>query len=100
MHHIRFKVGQPVRNKIFDYRGVIVQTDVEFSKTAAWYEVMTSIKPPKEEPWYLVLIDDSPCTSYVPQKELVPDLSGKRINNPFLPEFFDVLEDGLYKRKA
>ena len=54
----RFRVGQPIQHKRFAYRGVIVDVDPVFCGTEAWYEAMATSRPPKDRPWYHVLVHD------------------------------------------
>ncbi len=96
--HIRFQIGQPICNKLSRYRGVVIQADPLFSQTEAWYDIMVNTHSPKDEPWYWILLDDSLCMAYVPQKDLTPDLSSAPINNPFVTEFFGTLACGLYTK--
>lgn len=96
--HFCFQIGQPVHHKIFDYRGVVVESDPMFSQSEIWYELMTRTKPPKDVPWYYILVDNSEYTCYVCEKNLEPDLTGKAIHNPALGLYFSRLEQGLYRR--
>ena len=52
----QFSVGDLVHHKLFDYRGVIVDVDPEFQLTEEWYETVARSKPPKDRPWYHVLV--------------------------------------------
>ena len=38
-------------------------------------------------------------TTYVAERNLLPDLSGAPIHHPALHQFFDELRDGLYQRQ-
>ena len=93
----RFRVGQPIHHRRFDYRGVIVDVDPTFQGTDAWYEQMARSRPPKDQPWYHVLVHDATHRTYVAERNLEPDLSGQEISHPELALFFDAFEDGLYR---
>ena len=95
--HARFHVGQPVHHRRFDYRGVIIDIDPVFQGTEAWYEQMARSRPPKDRPWYHVLVHDAAHRTYVAERHLEPDLSGAEINHPELSLFFDRFENGLYR---
>ncbi len=97
-HRARFRVGQLVHHKRFDYRGVIVDVDATFQGTEEWYEAMARSRPPKDLPWYHVLVDRAAHMTYVTEQNLEPDLSGEPIVHPALDQFFDELRDGLYVR--
>ena len=97
-HRARFHVGQLIHHKRFDYRGVIVDADATFQGTEEWYETMATSRPPKDRPWYHVLVDHAVHMTYVTEQNLEPDLSGEPIAHPLLDQFFDELRDGLYVR--
>ena len=61
----RFGPGQIVRHLRFDYRGVIVDVDPVFSGTDEWYDQVARSRPPKDEPWYHVLVDGAEHATYV-----------------------------------
>jgi heat shock protein HspQ len=96
----RFRVGQPVHHKLFDYRGVIVDVDATFQGSEEWYQAMARTRPPKDKPWYHVLVHNAQHMTYVTERNLEPDLSGEPIRHPALAEFFDELRDGLYVRQT
>lgn len=96
-HKIRFRVGQPICHKQAHYRGIVIKADPIFGQTESWYDIMITAKPPKNEPWYWVLLDDSVCMAYISQADLTPDLTGVSINNPLVTQFFSVLQNGLYQ---
>ena len=94
--HARFRVGQPIHHKRFGYRGVIVDVDPVFCGTDAWYEAMATSRPPRDQPWYQVLVHDAPHRTYVAERNLEPDLSGAPIRHPDVARSFERFEDGLY----
>lgn len=92
----RFRVGQPIHHKRFDYRGVVIDVDPVFQGTEEWYEMMARSRPPKDRPWYHVLVHDAQHRTYVAERNLEPDLTGAPISHPEVPLFFERFEDGLY----
>ncbi len=94
----RFQVGQLIHHRLFDYRGVIVDVDASFQGSEDWYQAMARTRPPKEKPWYHVLVHDAAHMTYVTERNLQPDLTGQPIQHPALGQFFDELRDGLYVR--
>ena len=92
----RFRIGQPVRHRLFHYRGVIVDVDATCQASDAWYEAMARTRPPKDQPWYHVLVHEAEHMTYVAERNLEPDLSGEPIAHPSLQEFFEGMKDGLY----
>lgn len=92
----KFSVGQLVEHRLFDYRGVIVDVDPVFQGTEEWYEFMARSRPPKDRPWYHVLVHEADHLTYVAEQNLRLDTSGKPINHPSLKEYFVGLRDGAY----
>ncbi|MCJ8337458.1 MAG: heat shock protein HspQ [Pseudomonadales bacterium] len=94
----KFSVGELILHQLFNYRGVIVDVDRKFCATDAWYENMAKSRPPKNKPWYHVLVHDSNITTYVAEQNLKSDTSPTPINHPLLQSYFSKLEDGCYVR--
>ena len=92
----RFRIGQPIHHKRFDYRGVIIDVDPMFCGTEEWYQVMATSRPPKDRPWYHVLVHDAGHRTYVAERNLEPDLSVEPIRHPEIAQFFEGFSDGLY----
>lgn len=91
-----FEVGHVVHHKRFGYRGVIIGVDSTFAATEAWYERVAGSKPPKDRPWYTVLVDGSPQQTYVAERHLELDETGLPVSHPVLHIYFDELSDGRY----
>ena len=94
-----FSVGDLIRHRLFDYRGVIVDVDQTFQGTDDWYERVAKSRPPKDKPWYHVLVHGSIHSTYVAEQNLEPDDSLAPIDHPMLERFFSGLENGRYIRK-
>ena len=94
----KFYVGELVQHRRFDYRGVVVDVDASFSGTEEWYNTMARSNPPKDEPWYHVLVHQAEHSTYVAERNLETDLTGKPVAHPFLNRFFDEMRDGVYVR--
>jgi len=92
----QFAIGQTVHHRLFDYRGVIYDVDPVFLGAGEWYEQAAWTRPPKDRPWYRVLVDGSDHTTYVAQRNLEPDTSGGPIRHPLTPHFFSGFRDGVY----
>ncbi len=95
-HQARFGVGQLVHHKRFDYRGVVVDVDATFEGTEEWYETMALSRPPRDRPWYHVLVHEAAHMTYVAERNLESDTSGRPIRHPALGRFFDEMRDGAY----
>lgn len=93
---VKFRIGQIVNHKLFDYRGVIIDVDPVFSGSDEWYDVVALSKPPKDKPWYQVLPDGADHQTYVAERNLEKDDTGNPINHPALNLFFSEFKDGSY----
>ncbi len=96
MTKAEFSIGQIVHHKLFDYRGVIYDVDAVFQGTEEWYEKVAKSRPPKDKPWYHVLVDRQLVETYVAERNLEPDSSDDPIEHPLLEKFFKKSEGGVY----
>lgn len=96
MYEAQFHVGQLISHQKFEYRGVIFDVDPIFSGDEEWYDVMARSRPPKDKPWYHVLVHGSDHTTYVAERHLAPDTSGNPIVHPLIDEMFSRFDSGIY----
>ncbi len=92
----KFSIGQLVHHLLFDYRGVIVDIDPYFQLTDEWYDAVAKSRPPKNEPWYHVLVHEVVNSTYVAEQNLEPDPSGRKINHPMTGKLFTEFRNGRY----
>jgi heat shock protein HspQ len=95
----KFFVGQIVHHKRFDYRGVVIDVDASFQGSDAWYEQVARSRPPKDQPWYRVLVDGGEHETYVAERHLEVDSESRPVSHPALDEVFSGFEDGVYVRR-
>ena len=69
----KYCIGQLIQHKLFNYRGIILGVDLEFKSTDEWYEMVAKSRPPKNEPWYHVLVHQKGHQTYVAEQNLQPD---------------------------
>ena len=93
-----YKIGQLVHHILFDYRGVILKVDDSFKLNDSWYEKMANSKPPKDKPWYYVLVHNQTLSTYVAERNLTLDNSNKEIIHPMVPIYFTTLKKGIYSK--
>lgn len=98
-HQAMFEVGQIVHHKLFDYAGVIFDADPVFSGSDEWYDVVARSRPPKDQPWYHVLVHESEQTTYVAERNLEACEEPQQIVHPFMDGLFAGLEGQRYKPK-
>lgn len=96
MKQAKFSIGQCIHHRLFDYRGVVVDVDPEFQGSDDWYESVARSQPPKDEPWYHVLVHDADNETYVAERNLTVDDSNEPVSHPLLQEFFVDFEQGVY----
>jgi heat shock protein HspQ len=99
MPNARFAIGDLVRHRLFDFRGVIFDVDPQFANSEEWYEAIPeAIRPPRDQPFYHLLAEnrESSYVAYVSQQNLVPDDSEEPIDHPAIAGMFDRLEGGRY----
>lgn len=93
----RFHVGQLVHHRLFDYRGVIIDVDPEFRGSEAWYRQMARSHPPKDRPWYHVLVHGATHQTYVAQRNLERDPAPGPIEHPLLGAYFARFDGVAYR---
>ena len=99
----RFAIGEVVRHRIFDFRGVVFDVDPEFANADEWYEAIPeNLRPRKDQPFYHLLADNSETAyvAYVSQQNLIPDDSGEPVDHPAIGGMFERLDEGGYQLKS
>ncbi len=100
--HARFNVGDVVRHRLFDFRGVVFDVDPVFANSEEWYQAIPEgVRPAKDQPFYHLLAenDDSTYVAYVSQQNLVNDDSEEPVEHPAIDGLFDRVADGRYRLK-
>ena len=88
----RFAIGDVVRHRLFDFRGVIFDVDPVFANSDEWYEAIPeALRPSKDQPFYHLLAENSETAyvAYVSQQNLLPDDSDEPIDHPAIPAMFE-----------
>lgn len=94
--HARYGIGQLVYDPLFDFRGVIIDVDANFQESDELYSRMAPNSPPKDIPWYHVLVHGTQQRAYISEQDLVPDKLGEPINHPEINYFFNDFKNGVY----
>lgn len=95
----RFQIGQIVEHKLFNYRGVVFEVDPVFSLTDEWYEQVARSRPPRDKPWYHVLVDNGTHSTYVAERNLSETDDVSEIHHPAIGNFFSSYSNGRYNPK-
>ena len=99
----RFGIGDVVRHKMFDFRGIIFDVDPVFANSDEWYEAIPApLRPSKDQPFYHLLAENSESSyiAYVSQQNLVPDDSDEPVEHPALAAMFERIDGGGYKLRS
>jgi heat shock protein HspQ len=98
--HARFSIGDVVRHRLFDFRGVVFDIDPVFANSDEWYESIPSeARPRKDQPFYHLLAENAEASyiAYVSQQNLVVDDSEEPVDHPAITGLFDDYTDGRYR---
>lgn len=95
----KFRIGQIVEHKLFNYRGVVFEVDPVFSFSEEWYEQVARSRPPKDQPWYHVLVDNGAHTTYVAERHLMESDDTSEIHHPAIANYFSGFRDGYYRSR-
>jgi len=99
----RFAIGEVVRHRLFDFRGVIFDVDPVFANSEEWYEAIPeALRPSKDQPFYHLLAENTESTyiAYVSQQNLLRDESDEPVDHPAIATMFEGLEGGRYRLRA
>lgn len=98
--HASFAIGDVVRHRLFDFRGVIFDVDPVFANSEEWYAAIPAdIRPRKDQPFYHLLAEnaENSYVAYVSQQNLVIDDSDEPIDHPAIDGLFTGYERGRYR---
>ena len=87
----KFSIGDIVKHKHFDFRGVIYDVDFEFNNSEEWYQsIPKKVRPRKDQPFYHLLAENNVITyeAYVSEQNLVSDNSDEPIKHLLIEEIF------------
>ncbi|MBB3989357.1 heat shock protein HspQ [Croceicoccus naphthovorans] len=95
----RFAVGDIVRHRLHDFRGVIFDIDPVFANSEEWYDsIPEAMRPAREQPFYHLFAenDESSYVAYVSQQNLIEDGEGGPVDHPSIDMVFGEFFDGHY----
>ena len=96
----KFKIGQIVHHKLFDYTGVIFDIDPIFQSSEEWYEQVAQSRPSKNKPWYHVLVHTAEHITYVAEQNLDLKEHPKAIQHPLVNSLFTKFDGMQYHLKS
>jgi heat shock protein HspQ len=98
--HAHFSIGDVVRHRLFDFRGVIFDVDPVFANTEEWYDsIPEEVRPSKDQPFYHLLAEngESSYVAYVSQQNLEADEENGPVDHPAVSGIFTGFKDGRYR---
>ena len=87
----KFSIGDVVKHRHFDFRGVIYDVDFEFNNSEEWYQsIPKDVRPRKNQPFYHLLAESNEVTyeAYVSEQNLLTDNSKEPVKHPLIEEIF------------
>ncbi|GGC27411.1 DNA-binding protein [Novosphingobium marinum] len=96
----RFAIGDVVRHRNHDFRGVVFDIDPVFANSEEWYQsIPVDVRPSREQPYYHLLAEsgDSSYVAYVSQQNLLEDGEAGPVEHPSLDQLFEEYDSGRYR---
>ena len=99
----KFSIGDVVKHKQFNFRGVIYDVDFKFNNSEEWYKsIPKDVRPRKDQPFYHLLAENDEITyeAYVSEQNLVNDDSDEPIKHPLIEQIFSGKKGSGYFRTS
>ncbi len=98
----KFRIGQIVKHRVFPFRGVVFDVDVQFNNTEEWYQsIPEHIRPAKDQPFYHLFAENEKTVyeAYVSEQNLLIDNSDEPIRHPEVSNQFEPDNKGGYRQR-
>lgn len=98
--HAKFNLGQIVKHRLFDFRGLVFDVDPVFNNTEEWLEAIPEdVRPHRDQPFYHLFAENSEIeyVAYVSEQNLLADESDAPLRHPDISKFFKESQEGQYK---
>jgi heat shock protein HspQ len=95
----RFTIGDVVKHRVYDFRGVVFDIDPVFANSEEWYEsIPAEVRPTREQPFYHLLAEngEGSYVAYVSQQNLLGDSESGPVDHPSLDQLFEEFDGGKY----
>ena len=99
----KFSIGDVVKHKHFNFRGVIYDVDFEFNNSEEWYRsIPKDVRPRKDQPFCHLLAENNDITyeAYVSEQNLIMDDSDEPVKHPLIEEIFTGKKGSGYFRPS
>ena len=100
-NNAKFSIGEVVKHRHFDFRGVIYDVEFEFNNSEEWYQsIPKEVRPRKYQPFYHLLAESNDVTyeAYVSEQNLLLDKSKEPIRHPLIEEIFSGKKGANYHK--
>ena len=95
----KFYIGNIVRHKFLDFRGVVFDLDPSFNNTEEWYNsIPKDFRPKKDQPFYHVFAENEEIfyIAYVSEQNLIDDAESGPANHPDIKKIFSHFDGNSY----
>ena len=99
----KYQIGQVLRHRLFDFRGVVFDVDPVFANTDEWYEsIPEEVRPSKDQPYYHLFAEKERThyVAYVSEQNLIPDEDDTRVSHPDIAKMFELTDHGYVLKAA
>lgn len=97
-----FSIGDVVRHRLFNFRGVVFDIDPVFANSEEWYQsIPEPVRPSKDQPFYHLFAENAENSyiAYVSQQNLLADHQQGPINHPGIDAVFEGWNGDQYQLK-
>ena len=94
-----FAIGDVVRHRLFDFRGVVFDIDPVFANSEEWYQsIPEDVRPEREQPFYHLFAEgeENSYIAYVSQQNLLRDMEGEPVEHPAIAQLFKDFDGERY----
>ena len=99
----KFSIGNVVKHRHFNFRGVIYDVDFEFNNSEEWYQsIPKDVRPRKDQPFYHLLAENNEITyeAYGSEPNLITENSKAPIRHPLQDEFISEKRGSVYYKPS
>ena len=95
----KFSIGNIVKHKFLNFRGVIFDLDPSFNNTEEWYNAIPkNLRPRKDQPFYHIFAENEEIfyIAYVSEQNLLIDKENGTANHPDIKKIFSHFDGECY----
>ena len=95
----KFSIGNIVKHKFLNFRGVVFDLDPVFANTEEWYKAIPKdFRPDKNQPFYHLFAENEEIfyIAYVSEQNLLADADNGIVNHPDIKMIFSHFDGKNY----